>query len=351
MFRPGGQLGLLPRLGLLARLAGYSTAAAVAPKTVVHAPGPHAQRLLREAAVNMHFTRVCNYACKFCFHAAKTSTVLPQEQLFQLLEALRSAGCEKVNFAGGEPFLPQYHDLLGALVTHAKRACGFASVSVISNGSRVTRAWFEKHGRHLDILGISCDSALPATNARHGRQPAGTVVAVDRQSDVRRAAQLAREFGCRFKVNTVVTDVNKDEDLSPLINEVAPDRWKIFQVLAIDGENVGTGHGKRQDMTGLPVSDAAFRAYVARNTAGLHPHLRARDIVKPEDNATMQQAYILVDEHGRFLDASGGGKTPSAPILQVGIEAAAQQVLAGFNRSLFEARDGYYPQTWARPQE
>jgi radical S-adenosyl methionine domain-containing protein 2 len=320
------------------------------------AAGPAAQ-LLGDAAVNMHFTRVCNFACRFCFHAAKTSTVLPREDLFRLLRAVREAGCVKINFAGGEPFLPRYHDLLGALVTYAKRDCGFPSVSVISNGSHMTPAWFDVHGRYLDIVGLSCDTASAEVNWRHGRVPAGaarppTSAAHQPSAIAHRAATLARMYGCRFKVNTVVTALNKDEDLSPLINALAPDRWKIFQVLAVEGENTGAGRGPRQDMTGLPVSAAEFDAYVARNTEGLTPALRARDLVKPEDNRTMQRAYILIDEHGRFLDASSGSKTPSRPILDVGIDAAAADLLAGqgggFDRPLFLARGGFYPDMWSR---
>ncbi len=138
------------------------------------------------------------------FHAAKTSHVEPLDKLQRMLDALRASGAEKVNFAGGEPFL--YPDLLGALVRHAKRESGFASVSVISNAARITRAWFEQHGADLDFLGVSCDSVDAQTNHKHGRGPAGAARAVDRTRHVRAAAALAREFGSRFKVNTVVTN-------------------------------------------------------------------------------------------------------------------------------------------------
>ena len=30
-------------------------------------------------SVNFHFTRQCNYSCGFCFHTAKTSSLLPME--------------------------------------------------------------------------------------------------------------------------------------------------------------------------------------------------------------------------------------------------------------------------------
>ena len=311
-----------------------------------------ARKLLEHAAVNMHYTRVCNFACKFCFHAAKTSDVLPLSQLYQILAEVRSAGCVKVNIAGGEPMLPAYQATTGALVKFAKAELGFPSVSLISNGSHVNPAWFERYGEFLDIYGVSCDTQDPAINARHGRimvagarRHAADGTALDK---VRRLRDLARTHGMRFKINTVVTALNHAEDMSPILNELAPDRWKIFKVLAVDGENTGPGRPRRKDVTPLQIDRAAFEAYVARNTAGLRPELR--HIVKPEDNATMQMSYIIIDEHGCFLDTSRGGKTPTASILDVGVDAAAAQLLAseggGFDRELFHARGGYYPEAW-----
>ncbi len=375
----------------------------------------------------------------------------PLNNLLRMLDALRASGAEKVNFAGGEPFL--YPELLGALVRHAKRESGFASVSVISNAARITRAWFEQHGANLDFLGVSCDSVDAQTNHKHGRGPAGAVRAVDRTRDVRAAAALAREFGSRFKVNTVVTDskffctrrcnstarccgrlkararfacictcracpplpsswearsyrarrpplsllraVNKDEtSLAALVNELKPDRWKIFQVLPIEGENTGMlvgggsegGSGSSESSSGggggggtiaaavaalparrararrtpfaaLPISDAHFHAFVERNRAELLPALRAAGIIKAEDNSVMRSSYVIIDEFGRFLDTSRGGKAPSRPILNAAtgaldIDAAAEDLLGadghGFDRSAFHLRDGYYPSEWSR---
>ena len=64
-------------------------------------------------SVNYHFTRRCNYQCGFCFHTAKTSFVLPQEQQMYGLKLLAKAGMRKVNFSGGEPFLEDRGDRVG----------------------------------------------------------------------------------------------------------------------------------------------------------------------------------------------------------------------------------------------
>jgi radical S-adenosyl methionine domain-containing protein 2 len=118
-------------------------------------------------SVNYHFSRKCNYECGFCFHTAKTSHVLTLEQAKEGLTKLKEAGMKKINFAGGEPFL--YPKFLGELVVFCKQTLQLESVSIISNGSLIKDNWMEKYAKHLDILGISCDSFDEAVNVKIGR--------------------------------------------------------------------------------------------------------------------------------------------------------------------------------------
>lgn len=55
-------------------------------------------------SVNYFIHRQCNYSCKFCFHTAKTTFVLPLEEAKRGLRMLQKAGMRKINFSGGEPF-------------------------------------------------------------------------------------------------------------------------------------------------------------------------------------------------------------------------------------------------------
>lgn len=56
------------------------------------------------------------------------------------------AGMEKVNFSGGEPFLPNKGDYLGELVRFCKQDLLLPSVSIVSNGSLIREHWFAKYG-------------------------------------------------------------------------------------------------------------------------------------------------------------------------------------------------------------
>ena len=53
-------------------------------------------------SVNYHFTRKCNYECKFCFHQAKTSYHLPIEEAKRGITMLVDSGMKKINFSGIE---------------------------------------------------------------------------------------------------------------------------------------------------------------------------------------------------------------------------------------------------------
>ncbi|KAI5300930.1 Radical S-adenosyl methionine domain-containing protein 2, partial [Ascosphaera pollenicola] len=146
-------------------------------------------------SVNYHFSRECNKDCGFCFYTAKSSYTLTEDDAKRGLRLLREAGTKKVNFAGGEPFLNE--KFLGSMIVYCKQELKFESVSIVSNGSLIKKPFFQKYGKWLDILAISCDSFDEKTNIAIGR---GSGQQVDQ---LYRIAGWCREFGVKFKINTV----------------------------------------------------------------------------------------------------------------------------------------------------
>lgn len=120
-------------------------------------------------SVNYFITRTCNYKCGFCFHTAKNSFHLPIETAKQGLRLLQEAGTKKINFAGGEPFLLDDGAFLGELAKYCNTELDLESVSIISNGSRITEPWMRKYGKYVDIMAISVDSFSDETNQKIGR--------------------------------------------------------------------------------------------------------------------------------------------------------------------------------------
>jgi len=121
----------------------------------------------RPLSVNFHFIRECNYQCGFCFHTAKTSYLASLTDSKIGLRKLHDAGMKKLNFSGGEPFLKPVH--LGEMCKFLKEELKLESVSIVSNGSKIKRTFFEIYGKYVDILAISVDSFDERTNEIIGR--------------------------------------------------------------------------------------------------------------------------------------------------------------------------------------
>ncbi|XP_022317272.2 S-adenosylmethionine-dependent nucleotide dehydratase RSAD2-like [Crassostrea virginica] len=282
---------------------------------------------IKPISVNYHFTRQCNYKCGFCFHTAKTSFVLPLEEAKKGLTMLKENGMEKVNFAGGEPFIVKRGAYLGELVQFCKQDLQLPSVTVVSNGSLITEKWFEKYGEYLDILAVSCDSFDPATNREIGRQNS---TKKDHLESLYRVRDWCQEYKVAFKLNTVVNVLNKDEDMSTYIKELSPCRWKVFQCLLIGGENAGQDALRNAEE--MVVTSKEFQEFCERH--------KEISCLVPESNEQMKDSYLILDEYMRFLDCTRGSKDPSRSLLDVGVQNALK--FSGFDEKMFLKRGGKY---------
>jgi radical S-adenosyl methionine domain-containing protein 2 len=265
-------------------------------------------------------------SCTHCFapfhdvRAQLPKGHLPEMDAVAVVRLLVEARFEKVNFVGGEPLLCPW---LPRLIRVAKR--GGATTSVVTNATRLTPAWLDAVAGDLDWVGISIDSASEDTHASMGRAVRGRALTEARYLA---AANAARDRGIRLKVNTVVTRRNADEDMSALITRLRPERWKVFQALAVEGQN--------DPSLGFLVSDADYRAFVDR-----HAGVAAMGIeLVPESNELMRGSYAMVDPAGRFFDNAGGGHRYGRPILEVGVASAMEDVSVDAER--FVARGGRY---------
>ncbi|KAF8162408.1 hypothetical protein K438DRAFT_1858551 [Mycena galopus ATCC 62051] len=290
----------------------------------------------KPVSVNYHFTRKCNKTCGFCFHTEKTSFVAPEADMQRGLRLLRDAGMRKINFAGGEPFL--YPKQLAMLCRFCKEELGLESVSIITNGTLVTEAWMRAHARWVDVLGVSCDSFDEETNVRIGR---GTGENVAKLFRIRAWCQL---LGVKFKLNTVVCTHNWREDMAATVEQLDPFRWKVFQVLLVEGENDESEKDsaldkRKRDARKLLISNDEFRDFCER-----HEHLSC---FVPEPNSLMASSYLIVDEYLCFLDKGSGREKQSRSILEVGVQAALDEV--HWDQDAFRARGGLYD--WSKDVE
>ncbi|XP_040283460.1 radical S-adenosyl methionine domain-containing protein 2 isoform X3 [Bufo bufo] len=231
---------------------------------------------VKPISVNYHFTRQCNYKCGFCFHTAKTSFVLPIEEAKKGLVMLKDAG------------------------------------------------------EHLDILAVSCDSFNEDVNKLIGRGQ-GKKNHVEKLMKIR---QWCCDYNVAFKINSVITSYNVDEDMRNEITMISPIRWKVFQCLIIGGENSGDEALRQAEK--FVITNEEFKGFLDR-----HKDIKC---LVPESNQQMRDSYLILDEYMRFLDCRNGRKDPSKSVLDVGVENAIK--FSGFDEKMFFKRGGKY--VWSK---
>ena len=285
----------------------------------------------RISTINYHLWEPCNMRCRFCFarfqDVKQEMTLpkghLPEQEGTEIVNQLAEAEFfRKINFAGGEPTLCPW---LPNLIKRAKELG--MQTSIVTNGSRITDEWLSNLNGSLDMIALSIDSVNPTTLVQVGRAVGGNrPIAQDRYLHI---IQTIKRHGIRLKINTVVTLLNWQEDFTGFIVPASPERWKLLQVLPIEGQN-------DDHFADLQITTSQFDQYVQRNrvveTDGI--------TVVAESNELMTESYVMVDPAGRFYDNAKRAYSYSEPILKLGVEKALRQISTDFQR--FKERGGQY---------
>ncbi|NMP16525.1 viperin family antiviral radical SAM protein [Thalassotalea sp. Y01] len=284
-----------------------------------------------EIVINWHITEVCNYSCEYCFAKWGRPNELHRqpfavENLIQELASyFFSEDCSfkkvipfrdvRINFAGGEPFIlgRRFIDII-----YLAKSYGF-KVSIITNGHFLYNNIDTVPNDLFDMVGISFDSQNVGVSKAIGR--------VDRKGQVLSKDNIlalsewvrADNNKSKFKVNTVVNQLNVEEDFSEFIKVLSPDKWKLFQVKPFNGHN-------------LLINDEQFRAFVQR-------HCETGVTIFDETNDEMTESYLMIDPKGRFYQSStesteSGHYSYSDVITEVGAERAIKQIRFSANKYL-----------------
>ena len=269
-------------------------------------------------SVNWHLWPRCINKCKFCFGTFKEiKSVLTKEQALRIPSILKSVGTEKLSFTGGEPLLCPY---LGDLIIETKNL-GLTTM-LITNGSLLTENFIDNYSSYIDWIALSVDSSNEETQYKLGRGTGNNI------QKIKEIVKVIHGVGIKLKINTVVTSLNWEEEMSNLIGELTPDRWKVFQILKVKGQN-------DKYFSSLEISDIQFGNFVKRHES-----------LKPvfENNTMMRGSYLMLDALGRFFQNSNGYLEYSQSILTIDPLLAQNEV--GWDKSKFQQRGGLYD--WKR---
>ena len=280
-------------------------------------------------AVNWHFWPWCNYGCKFCFAQFEDiprADRLPREVAITVPKMLSEAGADKITFVGGEPTLcPYLEDLLLASKQAGLTTC------IVSNATGLTEEFLTRCGHLIDWIGLSIDASNDDLHAEIGRGLRSDLARASSHHLVEAKAAWGRcsSRGIRMKLNTVVCQANLHDDMTDLVLELRPERWKIFEVLPVEGQNDG-------DVDDLLLAEGEFQTWIDR-----HAHVAEYGIqFVPESNDLMRGSYAMMDALGRFYSNVDGGHSYGPSILDIGVLNAWEKNC--FLEDRFKNRGGIY---------
>lgn len=282
-----------------------------------------ARQQISELVINWHITEACNYSCKYCYaswkradkevvhHSSDVVKMLEDlhnffspENQFNPLRQVMDWQSVRLNLAGGEPLL--YPSRVLDIVRTARKI-GF-STSLITNASCLTLELARTLAPELSVLGVSIDSASERKNLLIGRsEKGGVTLSPKTMSQVLTEARSCNP-SIKVKINTVVNAINCGDEMSSLIRQLAPQRWKVLRMLPLV-------------TTDLSVSDVDFQGFLTR-------HRNLADVMCVEDNSDMVESYLMIDPQGRFFQNTPTQATYrySRKILEIGAARAFSDI-------------------------
>lgn len=238
---------------------------------------------------NFHLTNACNYHCTYCFGKFPHRSELTFEQACKIVDNIalyfsKNGITEgRINLAGGEPLLCVYLDDLISYIN----AYGI-KVSVITNGSLLTEERITLWKGMVYCIGLSLDSALSKTNAAIGRCCNNKVLTVKQAI---RIAQAVHRNGIKLKINTVVSKLNVNEDMTVFYKRLKPDRLKFLQVEIVEGIN--------DTATQYQIGKKTFDEFCKRHKTC------CADTVCEQSNG-LENSYVMINPQGELqLNDSG----------------------------------------------
>lgn len=191
---------------------------------------PRRSGFLPRRVVQVHLLERCNLRCSHCYSSSGPASAvgMPAPELVARLGLLRREGYEEVALSGGEPLMA------GDLECLLEAACelGF-SISVITNGTVVTKKRAQVLARHGVRVAVSIDGRPQEHDARRG------------EGTFRRAmngARRLREAGVTWGIAHCVTGATLP-DLPWLADLAASEGARVLQLRPLVA--VGRARGLR----------------------------------------------------------------------------------------------------------
>ncbi len=234
---------------------------------------------IKPDVVNLHFVDYCNYRCSYCF-VKKENIMTSFLNIKLIVENLKryftSIGvCGRINLVGGEIFMCNYLQEIIDYIWYKG-----IKVSIVTNGNLLTKEFIESNRNKIESIGISVDSLDHDTNVKIGRCSKGETLSKEKLTKI---CKIIKDNQIKLKINHCLSKYNEKEDIVDFINNVSPDRFKIFQMSIVEGIN---DKSKNMQLTYEEFKNAC-KKYVNCNS-----------II--EEASEMKSSYLMIDSKGDF---------------------------------------------------
>lgn len=180
-------------------------------------------------SVDWWITSRCNLACDFCYGPMPGRDQVSLRD--DIVRSLKDSCARVVTFCGGEPLLVRKIDeYAGVLRNAGKRTV------LNTNGALLIRRHDQGFNlRQFDLIGLSIDGSTAETH-RAMRGPEASL-----NDTLRAACLVSGQPAIRLKIATVISSVNRNNlsGLAKLVQELAPDVWRLYQYSPRGRQNIG----------------------------------------------------------------------------------------------------------------
>ncbi|MDE6967145.1 MAG: viperin family antiviral radical SAM protein, partial [Clostridia bacterium] len=225
----------------------------------------------------------CNYSCVYCFAKSnikekelsfdKCKNVVDKIQKYFEENNIKDG---RINLVGGEPLVSPFINELIDYCFNKK-----IKVSIVTNGSLLTKEFIESNKKKLCMIGISIDSLNEETNKKIGRCCKNKILNKEQLIEI---CKIIKDCGIKLKINTVVSKFNVHEDFVDFYNVIIPDKVKIFQMSILKGVNDKAKH--------FQLTNEEYKNFC-------HKHKGENVFIETEDD--MQNSYLMIDRFGNFV--------------------------------------------------
>lgn len=227
--------------------------------------------------INIHFTDFCNFHCKHCF-VKKERKELSLDNIKIVVDKIDSYFKSnnikgRINLAGGEPLLSQnINEIIDYIYSKG------ISISIITNGYFLTERFISRNQNKVSCIGISIDSLNRETNFAIGRCQNFNTLDIDQ---LKNNCKLIKSFGIKLKINTCISKLNVDENFVDFLEEIKPDRYKVFEMICND----------KKELLSLKTSKEKINSFLNR-------HKKFISIF--ESSKEMKDSYLIIDSSGNL---------------------------------------------------